>query len=80
MLLIIFEGKSCGKPELGNNTQIEHINSTMFDGVVEYNCLPGFNSSDVMTRRCNESGVWDGNAPNCQCMYTKHPENSVPKE
>ena len=41
----------------------------MYEGMVTYTCLPGYNTSDTLTLTCNTSAVWDGIPPNCQSKW-----------
>ena len=57
--------KSCGPPEDGVNAYKE-VTSELYQGVVTYSCLPGYNTSDPLTRTCNQTAEWDGHPPDCQ--------------
>ena len=50
---------------------IVKINSTRFEGTVQYECMPGYETSDPVMRMCNASGVYDVGAPNCTSKYCR---------
>ncbi len=41
------------------------VSSVCYGGVVTYNCMAGYSTSDTLTRTCNSSGLWDGSVPSC---------------
>ena len=62
-------GKSCGPPEDGVNAYKE-VKSELYQGVVTYTCKRGYNTSDPLTRTCNQSAAWDEYPPNCQSKWS----------
>ena len=64
----MISGKSCGPPEDGVNAYTA-VTSELYQGVATYTCVNGYNTSDPLTRTCNQTGAWNGYPPNCQSEY-----------
>ncbi|KAH3698613.1 hypothetical protein DPMN_086156 [Dreissena polymorpha] len=58
------ERKDCGKPHDINNGKGTRGPST-FESTVNYTCNSGYRTVDVTTLKCNSSGLWNNNPPNC---------------
>ena len=58
-------GKNCGPPGNGDHAD-KQVTSELYEGVATYTCDPGYETSDPLTRTCDETGAWDGDPPSCQ--------------
>ncbi|XP_052245001.1 sushi, von Willebrand factor type A, EGF and pentraxin domain-containing protein 1-like isoform X24 [Dreissena polymorpha] len=58
------ERKDCGKPHDISNGKVTRGPWT-FESTVNYTCNNGYHTVDVTTLKCNSSGLWNNNPPNC---------------
>ena len=50
------------------NGQVSHPGGTTFGQTATYSCNPGYTLVGDITRTCQATGQWSGDAPICQCM------------
>lgn len=64
-------GVNCGTLDSPDFGQVSWT-STFFNGVATYTCFIGYALVGQRERRCEESGFWSGQPPQCQGKYPKH--------
>ena len=61
----------CGHPGSIENGRVIVVNqSTIYQGVAEYHCIPQFERIGPYLRKCLEGGLWSGEEPRCQCKFS----------
>lgn len=66
---VTFSGIDCGLLEAPKNGDISFSQGTLFGSVATYSCDIPYQIVGVVTRVCQTSGVWSGDAPFCESEF-----------
>ena len=68
--LPVFSAVLCSDPPtVTNGNLMVDLNSYHYGDYVEYTCHLGYEMSGSSLLTCDESGLWDQNAPQCNRRY-----------
>ena len=56
-------------PMVSNGNKMVDLDAYHYGDYMEYTCNLGYELSGVALLTCNESGLWDNNAPQCNRRY-----------
>ena len=71
-LCIFLAAVDCGALEDPLNGMVDTTRGTTLGNVATYECDVGYMRVGQLLRVCQTSGLWNGLAPTCICMYHMH--------